>query len=194
MTLKLGVLGSTRGTSMLALMKALQHHAVDARIELVLSDRREALILERAEAQGIKNIFMDKTGLTRADYDQQLSEQLRQHQIDLVVLIGYMSILSPAFVAAWQQRIINVHPSLLPNFAGLMDRQVHEAVLASDLKETGCSVHFVTEKVDAGPVILQKKCPVLPTDTVDTLKERVQKMEGEALALAIHHIHQVDMK
>lgn len=194
MTLKLGVLGSTRGTSMLALIQAIQELNVDARIELVLSDRQEALILQRAKNEGIKSLFIDKTGLTRTAYDQRLSETLMQHRIDLVVLIGYMSILSPSFVAQWRHRIINVHPSLLPAFAGLMDKQVHEAVLASGRKETGCSVHYVTDEVDAGPVIFQKKCSVLPEDTMDTLKERVQGMEGEALALAIQHINQVNTK
>lgn len=192
MRLKLGILGSTRGTSMLALVEAIKRLNIQAQIEIVLSDRKEALILERAKSQGIKGLFIDKAGLSRNAYDQRLSETLLQYEIDLVVLIGYMSILSPPFVAQWHHRIINVHPSLLPAFAGLMDRKVHEAVLASGSNESGCSVHYVTNEVDAGPVIVQKKCPVFPEDTVDTLKERVQAMEGEALALAIKHINQVE--
>ena len=95
-------------------------------------------------------------------------------------MIGYMRIVSVAFVAAWSGRLLNVHPSLLPAFGGLMNRSVHEAVLAAAVTETGCTIHQVTEDVDAGPIVLQKKCPVLPGDTVEALKDRVQALEQAA--------------
>ena len=98
-----------------------------------------------------------------------------------MVLVGYMRILSVEFVSCWQNKIINVHPSLLPAFAGKMDKSVHQAVLESGLKETGCTIHYVTEHVDAGPILLQKTCPVLAADNADLLKSRVQQLEGEAL-------------
>jgi folate-dependent phosphoribosylglycinamide formyltransferase PurN len=91
-----------------------------------------------------------------------------------------MRILSPYFVEQWSGRLLNVHPSLLPAFAGLMNRKVHEAVLSAGVPETGCTIHQVTEEVDGGPIVLQKRCPVLPGDTVDTLKDRVQALEQTA--------------
>ena len=99
-----------------------------------------------------------------------------------------MRILSPYFIGRWPHQIINVHPSLLPDFAGGMDRHVHQAVLDSGVKESGCTVHFVTEVVDSGPIIVQKKCPVFMNDTVDTLRERVQSLEGDVLIEAIQTI------
>jgi phosphoribosylglycinamide formyltransferase-1 len=131
---------------------------------------------------------VDPTGISREQFDQRLSDILRQHDVNLVVLIGYMRILSDAFVQAWEKHIINVHPSLLPAFAGKMDKEVHKAVLASGVKETGCTVHYVTPQLDAGPIILQKKCPVLPDDTIDSLKQRVQDLEGLALVEAVEVI------
>ena len=100
--------------------------------------------------------------------------------MQLVLMIGYMRIVSPEFVAEWSGRLLNVHPSLLPAFGGMMNKSVHEAVLAAACAETGCTIHQVTEDVDAGPIVLQKRCAVLPGDTVETLKDRVQALEQEA--------------
>ena len=183
---RLGILGSTRGTDMLALIKAIENQQLNARIEIVISNKKDAIILERARQHNLNAEFVDPAQLTRELYDQKISEVLHSHQVDLVILIGYMRILSNEFVNTWRNKIINVHPSLLPAFAGGMDGNVHQAVLNSGVKETGCTVHYVTEEVDAGPILVQKKCPVLPSDTVDSLKERVQKLEGEALVEAIH--------
>jgi phosphoribosylglycinamide formyltransferase-1 len=102
------------------------------------------------------------------------------------VLIGYMRILSNQFVAQWNNKVINVHPSLLPAFAGGIDLDVHRAVLASGIKETGCTVHKVTTEVDGGPIVVQKACPVMVNDTIKTLKARVQALEGKALVEAIN--------
>jgi len=96
------------------------------------------------------------------------------------LMIGYMRIVSAAFVEAWRGRLLNVHPSLLPAFGGLMNKSVHEAVLEAGVAETGCTIHQVTEDVDAGPIVLQKRCAVLPSDTVETLKDRVQALEQTA--------------
>ena len=184
--IRLGILGSTRGTNMLALIDAIEQKKLDATIEIVISNKAEAQILERAATHGIKNLFINHQGLNRTEFDQKITDQLVQHQVDLVVLIGYMRILSKEFVTDWHHKVINVHPSLLPAFAGKMDREVHQAVLDSGIKETGCSIHYVTEAVDEGPVILQKRCPVLVDDGVDTLKARVQQLEGLALVEAIN--------
>ncbi|STY31559.1 phosphoribosylglycinamide formyltransferase [Legionella wadsworthii] len=183
--IRIAVLGSTRGTNLNALVTASKNHTLLASLELVLSNKRDALILQRAADFGIKSMFVDPQGLSRPEYDTHLSRLLQQHHIELVVLIGYMRILSAEFVQQWENKIINIHPSLLPAYGGLMNLEVHQAVLNAAEKETGCTVHVVTEHVDAGPIILQKKCPVLAGDTPEHLKTRVQELEGPALVEAI---------
>ncbi|MCW8408933.1 phosphoribosylglycinamide formyltransferase [Legionella sp. PATHC035] len=186
--IRIAVLGSTRGTNLNAVVAAIKQQRLPATIEVVLSNKADALILEKAAHFGIKSLFVDPQGLSRSEFDNFLSETLKQHHIDLIVLIGYMRILSAEFVMNWDNKIINIHPSLLPAYAGLMNLDVHQAVLDAGEIETGCTVHYVTEQVDAGPIILQKKCPVLAGDTPERLKTRVQELEGEALIEAIQLI------
>ncbi|KTD54892.1 phosphoribosylglycinamide formyltransferase [Legionella sainthelensi] len=185
---RIAVLGSTRGTNLNALVEAVAQKNLAASIELVLSNKEDALILEKATYFGLKSMFVNSRDLSRAEFDNCLSDILKQHQIELIVLIGYMRILSAEFVLAWKNKIINIHPSLLPAYAGLMNLEVHQAVLDADEIETGCTVHYVTEAVDAGPIILQKKCPVKLNDTPELLKARVQELEGVALVEAIKTI------
>jgi phosphoribosylglycinamide formyltransferase 1 len=179
-SLKVGILGSTRGTALQGILDALANGSLAADIAVVISDRAAALILERATAHNIPAIFIDPKGLTREAYDESVTAALRHAGVQLVLMIGYMRIVSAAFVTAWSGRLLNVHPSLLPAFGGLMNRSVHEAVLAAGVTETGCTIHQVTDDVDAGPIVLQKKCAVLPGDTVETLKDRVQALEQAA--------------
>ncbi len=186
--IRLGILGSTRGTAMDAIVAAIQTGKLAANVAIVISNKADAAILERAEKSGLSTQFIDPKGLSREQFDQQVSTQLKNNGVDLIVLIGYMRILSAEFVSAWENRIINIHPSLLPAFAGKMDLDVHKAVLAAGVKETGCTVHYVTQEVDAGPIILQKKCLVHVDDSAETLKQRVQALEGEALVAAISQI------
>jgi phosphoribosylglycinamide formyltransferase-1 len=191
--LRLAILGSTRGTDMLALIAAIQEKQLYASIEIVISDRAQAPILKRAEENGLQAVFLNPDNQTREEFDAEISAILRAKRIDLIILIGYMRILSAPFVRQWKNKIINIHPSLLPAFAGSMDQNVHEAVLAAKLRETGCTIHYVTEQVDQGPILIQKKCAVLAHDTVESLKARVQMLEGLALveALSLHqNIHQ----
>ncbi|KTD65543.1 phosphoribosylglycinamide formyltransferase [Legionella spiritensis] len=183
--MRLAVLGSTRGTNLTALVEAIRAGTLPASIELVVSNKADALILDKAKQFGLTHQFVNPHGLSREEYDEQLSLILLKYRIDLIVLIGYMRILSPNFVGAWRDKIINIHPSLLPDFSGLMNIAVHRAVLDSGNKITGCTVHYVTEDVDAGPILLQKTCPVLPDDTPERLRTRVQQLEGTALADAI---------
>ncbi len=183
--IRLGILGSTRGTNLTAIVAAIEQNRLPATINIVISNKSEAGILSRAQAYGLATQFINPNELSREAYDQAVSAVLQQKNVDLVVLIGYMRILSAEFVKTWANSIINVHPSLLPAFAGKMDLEVHRAVLASGVKETGCTVHYVTEEVDAGPIVAQLKCPVLEGDTPETLKQRVQQLEGEALVQAI---------
>jgi phosphoribosylglycinamide formyltransferase-1 len=177
MSLKVGVLGSTRGTALQGVLDAIAAGALDVEIVLVASDKQAAPILERAAKYGVRAVFVDPSGLKREAYDEQVSELLREAGAELVLLIGYMRIVSAKFVETWRGRLLNVHPSLLPAFGGLMNQRVHEAVLSAGVSETGCTIHQVTEEVDGGPIVLQKRCAVLPGDTVETLKDRVQTLE-----------------
>jgi phosphoribosylglycinamide formyltransferase-1 len=180
MSLNVGVLGSTRGTALQEILDAIAARKIDAEIAMVISDRRDAPILERATSHGVSALFLDPAGLKRESYDLQVSDVLRDAGVELVLMIGYMRIVSAAFVETWKGKLLNVHPSLLPAFGGLMNQKVHEAVLAAGVSETGCTIHQVTDEVDGGPIVLQKRCPVLPGDTVETLKNRVQALEQAA--------------
>jgi phosphoribosylglycinamide formyltransferase-1 len=180
MSLKIGVLGSTRGTALQGVIDAIAAGTLDAEIALIISDRPAAPILQRAINHEIPYQFLSPTGLSREAYDAQVTAALEQAGAQIILMVGYMRIVSPAFVAAWSDRLLNVHPSLLPAFGGLMNKSVHEAVLESGVTETGCTIHQVTDDVDAGPIVLQKKCPVLPGDTVEALKDRVQALEQAA--------------
>jgi phosphoribosylglycinamide formyltransferase-1 len=186
--MNLGILGSTRGTDLEALISAIQQQLLDSTIQIVISNKEDAYILQRAERYNIPCQFVNPVGLSREAFDEQVTVLLRQYQVDLIVLIGYMRILSEQFIHTWRNKVINVHPSLLPAFSGKMDQNVHQAVLESGVIETGCTVHWVTEEVDAGPILIQRKCPVLTTDTALTLKVRVQELEGQALIDAIQLI------
>ncbi len=162
---------------MQGILDAMAAGTLDVELVLVASDKKSALILERSESHGIRSLFVDPAGLKREQYDRQVSDALHQAGAELVLLIGYMRIVSASFVEEWKGRLLNVHPSLLPAFSGLMNQKVHEAVLASGVTETGCTIHQVTEEVDGGPIVLQKRCSVLPGDTPDSLKDRVQALE-----------------
>ena len=188
--LRLGILGSGRGTDMLALISAIEQKKLLAEIAIVISNKSDALILQRAAQHELAVQFIDAKNISKIEYDKKISAILMMYSVDVIVLIGYMRILSAEFVAQWRNKMINVHPSLLPAFAGGMDQAVHQAVLDSGVKETGCTIHYVTEDVDAGPIILQKKCSVLPSDTIESLKSRVQALEGEALIEAITMLNQ----
>jgi phosphoribosylglycinamide formyltransferase-1 len=180
MSLRVGILGSTRGTALQGILDAIAAGMLTVDLALVISDRPSAPILDRARSYGVPALFLDPSGLSREAYDARVAEALRESGAQLVLMIGYMRIVSAAFVEAWRGRLLNVHPSLLPAFGGMMDKSVHEAVLAAGVAETGCTIHQVTEDVDAGPIVLQRRCPVLPGDTADTLKARVQALEQAA--------------
>ena len=180
MSLRVGVLASTRGTALKGVLDAIAAGTLDVDLRIVISDKPTAPILDRAKLYKVPSLFLDPTGLSREQYDNRVSDALHEARVELVLLVGYMRILSPHFVAQWSGRLLNVHPSLLPAFAGLMNRKVHEAVLSAGVPETGCTIHQVTEEVDGGPIVLQKRCPVLPGDTVDSLKDRVQALEQSA--------------
>jgi phosphoribosylglycinamide formyltransferase 1 len=180
MSLRVGVLGSTRGTALQGVLDAVASGELDVEIAVVISDKAQAQILERAKKYDVPTLHVDPAGVKRAEYDEKVSSALLAAGVELVLMIGYMRIVSVGFVEAWRGRLLNVHPSLLPAFGGMMNMSVHESVIASGVKETGCTIHQVTEEVDAGPIVLQKRCAVLPGDTAEILKERVQALEQAA--------------
>lgn len=182
---KLAVLGSTRGSSMQPILDAIQAGELNASIEVVVSNKSDAGILARAKQHDIAAVALASQGKSRTEFDAEVSQVLQTKGVELVLLIGYMRILSAEFCKQWQGKVLNVHPSLLPDFAGGMDLAVHQAVLDAKKTQSGCTVHFVTEQVDAGPIAVQLTCPVLSNDTAESLKARVQPLEGVAFLHAI---------
>ncbi len=183
--INLGVLGSTRGTDLQFIIDAINSGQLNSAVRLVISNRPKAMIMDRAKRFGIKSVFIDHKGRSREDFDREVSQALNEQNVELVLLIGFMRVLSSWFCKKWAGQVLNVHPSLLPRYAGGMDTNVHAEVLKNGDRETGCTIHFVTEDLDAGPVLVQKKCPVKVDDTPETLKDRVQKLEGLAFLEAI---------
>ncbi len=183
---KLGILLSGRGSNFLAIHRAIQDHRLnDAEIAVVLSNIEDAPGLTAARDLGLPAIAIPSAGRKRADHDAEMIARLSNHKVDLVCLAGYMRIISPAFVQAFPNRILHVHPSLLPAFPGL-DAQ-HQA-FDYGAKVTGCTVHFVDEAVDHGVIILQKTVPVLDEDTPETLSARILEQEHLAYPEAIARV------
>ena len=184
--LNIAVLGSTKGTDLQAVIDAIESGKLaDVKISVVISNKQDAYILERARKHNIKSVFVDSANKTREEFDREIMKILDKENVGLVLLIGYMRFISREFVGKWRNKVINVHPSLLPKYAGGMDKNVHKAVLDAGEKETGMTIHFVDEGADTGPVILQKKCSIGPDETVDSLKEKVQQLEGDGFIEAI---------
>ena len=186
--IKLGVIGSTNGTDLQVILDAIGSGKLNAEVSVVLSNQKNAYILERAENHNVPVVFTSHKGKSRKEFDAELTAVLQKHGVNLVLLIGFMRILSAEFCRRWQDRLLNVHPSLLPKYAGGLDTNVHEEVLKNGDAETGCTIHFVTDEVDGGPILIQKECNVEAHDTVETLKTKVQKLEGEAFIEAIQLI------
>jgi phosphoribosylglycinamide formyltransferase-1 len=175
--MNIGILISGRGSNMVALVDAVQSGEIPAsEVAVVISDRADVAGLEKARERGIEAIAIQRNGRSREDHDAEIVAALEERGVELVCLAGYMRLLSPEFVHAFPNRIVNIHPSLLPAYPGL---HVHERVLAAGEKVSGCTVHFVNEDLDAGPVILQREVPVLAGDTPETLAARILKEENK---------------
>lgn len=171
----LGVLASGRGSNLQALIDAISTGALSARIGVVVSNKADAPVLVRAKKHGIPTFFSDpKVASSREAYDGILCEALKQHQVELVVLAGYMRLLTSTLVDPYRERIINIHPSLLPAFPGL---HAHRQAIAHGVKVSGCTVHFVDEKIDHGPIIAQASVPVQEMDTESSLADRILEEE-----------------
>ncbi|NCC22213.1 MAG: phosphoribosylglycinamide formyltransferase [Alphaproteobacteria bacterium] len=190
-TLNLGVLISGGGTNLQALIDACANPDYPARIQCVVSNRPDAFGLERARRKNIPAHVVDhKNFKTREEFEDALIKILGQYSVDLICLAGFMRILTGHFVRPWHGRIINTHPALLPKHGGpgMFGEHVHRAVLACGDNESGVSIHEVTEECDQGPVILQRKVPVLEDDTAETLAARVLEQEHIAYVEAVRQI------
>lgn len=180
---RIGVLLSGRGSNFEALAESVSAGRIpNAEIAIVISNQPQALGLKRAEARGIPARMIPSKGLQREVYDRQVAAVLQEHKVDLICLAGYMRLLSPYFVAAFPQKILNIHPSLLPAFPGL---EAQKQALEHGVKFAGCTVHFVDENLDAGPIILQAAVPVLDGDDEHALAERILKEEHRIYSEAV---------
>jgi phosphoribosylglycinamide formyltransferase-1 len=180
----LGILLSGRGSNFEAIARNVAAGRVpDARISVVISNRPDAVGLETARRLGLETYLIPSKGKDRGEHDREVVARLRQHQVDLVCLAGYMRLLSPWFVQQFPQRILNVHPSLLPSFPGL---EAQEQAFAYGAKVSGCTVHFVDEELDHGAIIVQRAIPVLDSDDEHTLGRRILEQEHIAYTEAIN--------
>ena len=180
--LRLGVVGSGRGSNFIAIQENILKGNLDAEIVLVLSDKPSAM-LERAKGYRLKALHVDPKAFgSKVDFDLELVRLLKQNNVELVILAGYMRILSDAFIEAFAGKLLNIHPSLLPLFKGLHPQR---QALQAGVKESGCTVHLVTEELDSGPILLQERVPILPGDTEESLATRILAKEHRIYTQAI---------
>src|SRR5579871_4789832 len=172
--MRLGILISGRGSNFEAIANAIARRKLDAEIAIVISNRANAGGLEIARERGIPMRVIESRGMEREAYDKLVIEELRTHEVDLVCLAGFMRLLSADFIRAFPNRVLNIHPSLLPAFAGL---DAQRQALEYGVRITGCTVHFVDEFLDSGPIIVQSAVPVLDDDTVESLSARILLQE-----------------
>ena len=184
--MNIGILISGRGSNMVALVDAVNSGEIpDAKVAIVISDKPDAQGLAKARERGVGTVVVERRGRSREEHDAEIIGELQKRNVDLVCLAGYMRLLSKTFVHAFENRIINIHPSLLPAFPGL---DAQKQALEHGVKITGCTVHFVNEDLDAGPIILQKWVSVEPGDTVDSLSKRILFAEHDLYVEAVRHL------
>ncbi len=172
---KLAVLVSGQGTNLQAIIDQIEQEVLSAEISLVVSNRKEAFALERAKIHGIESVFLDpKSYSGKEEFDRAMIDRLQAEAVDLICLAGYMRILGKTFINSFAGRIINIHPSLLPAFPGLHPQR---QALEHGVKFSGCTVHFVDEGIDSGPIILQSVVPVYDADNEETLSRRILEQE-----------------
>jgi len=179
---RLGILLSGRGSNFEAIANSIDAGRIDAGIAVVISNRPEARGLETARQRGLNAVSIPSKGLDREVYDRMVVVELKKNEVDLVCLAGYMRLLSAYFVREFPLRVLNIHPSLLPSFPGL---EAQHQALEHGVKISGCTVHFVDELLDAGPIIVQRAVPVLDDDTADTLSARILEQEHQIYTEAI---------
>jgi len=183
--MRLGILISGRGSNFEAIANSIAQRKLDAEIAIVISNRASAAGIEIARERGIPLRVIASAGMDRETYDKLLIDELRTHEVDLVCLAGFMRLLSADFIRAFPNRVLNIHPSLLPAFAGL---DAQRQALEYGVRITGCTVHFVDEFLDSGPIIIQSAVPVLDADTVESLSARILLQEHMIYSKAIRYI------
>jgi phosphoribosylglycinamide formyltransferase-1 len=190
--MNIGVLVSGRGTNLQAIIDASKDGKIKSRVVVVISNKRDAYALLRAEKEGIPAFFLSSKNKTPEEYDKEIIGIFENYKVDLVVLAGYLKILSGVLIEKYKDRIINIHPALLPSFGGkgFYGENVHRAVLDAGCRVSGCTVHFVRLEIDKGPIIVQKCVEVLDNDTPETLAERILPHEHQALVEAIKIIEE----
>ena len=183
----IGVLISGNGTNLQAIIDGIDRGIIKGKIQVVISNRKDAFGLIRAKKANIESLYIDPAGCDAAAYDQKILYELKKRNVDLVVLAGYLRILSKEFIEEYKNRIINIHPSLIPSFCGrgYYGDRVHKAVLDYGVKYTGATAHLVDEGTDTGPIILQEVVKVDDNDSVETLKEKVLEVEHSILVQAV---------
>jgi phosphoribosylglycinamide formyltransferase-1 len=179
---KIGVLVSGSGSNLQAIIDNIEAGRLDAQIRIIVSNLPEVYALERARKHGIPSLVLPHKGMKREEFDRKLVEVLRSHDVELVVLAGFMRIVTPVLLRAFPMRVMNIHPALLPAFPGT---HVWQAEVDYGVKFAGCTVHFVDEGTDTGPVIMQAVVPVYDEDTADTLNARILKQEHKIYSQAI---------
>ena len=183
---RVGVLISGRGSNMRALVEAGRAPSYPAEVVLVASNVADAGGIAWAKAQGIATVVVShKSYPSREAFDAALNTELQKHKLDLICCAGFMRIMTPVLITPWSGRMLNIHPSLLPEYKGLHN---HARAIADGRKEAGCTVHFVTEELDGGPIIAQARVPILPDDTEDTLSARVLAEEHPLYVLALAQV------
>ena len=185
--LRVAVLASGRGSNLQAIIDAIEAGQAQVQIVAVISNKKDAVALERARKHGLKDLFVDPKPFagrpdSREAYDRSLLDILQQHEVELVLLAGYMKIVTAVLVNAYANRMMNIHPSLLPSFPGL---DVQKKAIDWGCKLAGCTVHFVTEGVDEGPIIIQAAVPILDNDTPETLAARILVQEHKIYPRAV---------
>ncbi|SCG82051.1 phosphoribosylglycinamide formyltransferase 1 [Proteiniborus sp. DW1] len=187
-SVRIGVLISGNGTNLQALIDSIESGEINGRICVVISDREDAYGLIRARKHGIEALFINKKDfINNSDFNKKILEELKKRGIQLLVLAGYLRILSPEIIKEYRNRIINIHPALIPSFCGkgYYGERVHKAVLEYGVKVTGATVHFVDEGTDTGPIIFQKSIEVHNNDTVESLQKKVLEVEHTLLVKAV---------
>ncbi|MEM4263155.1 MAG: phosphoribosylglycinamide formyltransferase [Thermoplasmata archaeon] len=184
---RIGVLASGSGTNLQAIMDSCERGEIDGSVVIVISDNPDAFALERARKKGIKAIAIPAKGMKREEHEKIVHQHLKEEKVDLVVLAGYMRIMTPWIINQWLGRMMNIHPALLPSFGGkgMYGEHVHRAVLEHGCKVSGCTVHFVVPEVDGGPIILQECVPVLEGEAPETLANRIHPVEHKLYPKAI---------
>ena len=182
---RLGILLSGRGSNFEAIARNIEAGKLDAEIAVVIANRAEARGLEVARGRGLNAVCLPSKGIDREAYDRQVIAELRRNEVDLVCLAGYMRLLSATFIREFPERILNIHPSLLPAFPGL---DAQRQALEHGVRISGCTVHFVDEDLDAGPILIQSAVPVQDEDTVETLSARILAEEHRIYSEAIARV------